>query len=134
MKYYLDTNICIYILKGLYPKLFQKLLSHHPSDIKIPSIVKAELIYDAEKSVKREDNLKKINNFLLPFDIVQFGDTASILYGEVRAKLERTGTPIGPNDLIIASAVLAEQGTLITNNVKEFARVDQLRIENWVEM
>lgn len=134
MKYFLDTNMCVYILKGFYPSAFQELLSHHPSEIKIPSIVKAELFYGAEKSVKREETIKKITNFLLPFEIVPFGDTASVLYGEVRAELEKRGMPIGPNDLIIASIVLAEQGVLITNNVKEFSRIAQLRLENWIEL
>lgn len=133
MKYFLDTNVCIYILKGIYPSVFNKLLSHHPTEIKIPAIVKAELIYGATKSNKSEENLQNITNFLLPFEIVPFDDTASVIYGEIRAELEKKGTPIGPNDLIIASVVLAEQGILITNNVKEFIRIPQLHIENWVE-
>jgi len=133
MKYFLDTNMCVYILKGMYISVFEELISHHPSEIKIPSIVKAELYYGAEKSNKREETQQKINNFLLPFEIVPFGETASVIYGEVRAELEKGGTPIGPNDLIIASVVLAEQGILITNNVKEFTRIKQLRVENWIK-
>jgi Predicted nucleic acid-binding protein, contains PIN domain len=133
MKYFLDTNICIYILKGMYPSVFNKLVSHNPSEIKIPAIVKAELIYGAEKSVKQEKNLEMIKNFLLPFEIVPFEDTASVWYGKTRASLEKNGTPIGPNDLIIAATVLDKQGVFVTNNVKEFSRINQLNIENWVE-
>lgn len=133
MSYFLDTNMCIYFLKGTYPQILSKMLSFHPSKIKIPAVVKAELIYGAEKSAKRDENIEKVSAFLLPFEIVPFNGDAAVIYGEIRAELERAGTPIGPNDLLIAASVLAENGVLVTNNMKEYRRVPGLRLENWAE-
>ena len=132
MKYYLDTNICVYYIKGKYPKLLEKLLSKHPNDIKIPAIVKAELIYGAQKSERKEKNEEVIRKFLLPFEIISFGDKQSEIYGKIRADLEKKGKIIGPNDLLIASIVLSEDGILVTNNEKELKKVNELKIENWV--
>ena len=133
MKYFLDTNMCIYYLKGAHPPLLTKMRSHNPDDIKIPAIVKAELVYGAEKSVHHKENLEKVNAFLLPFEIVPFGDAAASAYGKIRAGLEKAGSPIGPNDLLIAAAVLAENAILVTNNEREFNRVSGLLMENWVQ-
>ena len=133
MKYYLDTNICIYFLKGMNENIKRKLLEKHPDEIKICSIVQAELLYGAEKSVKKEENLKNIKEFLFPFEIVSFEENDTESYSKIRAKLEKEGRIIGPNDLLIAATVLANNGTLITNNVDEFKRVENLKIENWAE-
>ncbi|MBN2281672.1 MAG: type II toxin-antitoxin system VapC family toxin [Candidatus Marinimicrobia bacterium] len=133
MKYFLDTNICIYLLKNKLPLLIEKILSFDPNEIKIPSIVKAELLYGAEKSQKRNDNIEKINHFLFPLDIVGFGDIESTEYSLIRSNLEKQGKIIGPNDLIIASTVKANNGVLVTNNVKEFNRVEDLVVENWLD-
>ena len=133
MNYFLDTNTCIYFLKGTYPALLTKMLSLRPADIKIPAIVKAELVYGAEKSLKRDENLDKIMAFLLPFEIVPFGDSSVLHYGKIRLLLEKSGTPAGPNDLFIAATVLAVNGILVTNNRKEFSRIPGLRLENWIE-
>lgn len=131
MKYFLDTNICIYFLKGMDNALKHRLLSEDPDNIKIPSIVKAELLYGAEKSERRTDNINKINQFLSPLDIIAFNDNACGEYAKIRADLEKRGNIIGPNDLLIASTVKSNNGTLITNNVKEFCRVKDLQIDNW---
>ena len=133
MKYYLDTNICIYFLKGENENIRIRLFEKHPDEIKISSIVKAELLFGAEKSIKKEQNLKKMNEFIFPFEIVSFGEKEAIFYSKIRAKLETEGRIIGPNDLLIAATVLANDGTLITNNVDEFKRVENLKIENWIE-
>ena len=132
MKYYLDTNICIYFLKGLYPELLDKIMLYNPDDIKIASIVKAELLYGAEKSKKRDDNLEKVNKFLLPFEIVPFDNNAAEKYSAIRTELEKAGNIIGPNDLIISATVLSQGGILVTNNGKEFKRVPGLAVEEWV--
>lgn len=132
MNYFLDSNICIYSLKGISEKLFKKILSIEPNNIKIPSIVKAELLLGAEKSLKRKENLKIINEFLTPFEIVSFDSKAAEKYSIIRADLEKKGKIIGPNDLIIAATVSANSGILITNNTKEFKRVKNLLIENWI--
>ena len=133
MKYFLDTNICIYYLKGMYPGIVKNLLSKNPEDIKISAIVKAELLYGAEKSQTREKTKEKIYEFLLPFEIVGFNDEATEIYGKTREYLEKKGLIIGPNDLILASTVIDYNGTLITNNVKEFKGIKELKIENWIE-
>jgi len=131
MNYFLDTNICVYFLKGLYPPVLENIQNSNPNNIKIPSIVKAELLYGAEKSQHKTKNLTNINRFLEPFEIIPFDDDCSIIYSKIRATLELKGTGIGPNDYIIASTTLAKNGILVTNNNKEFERINNLKIENW---
>ena len=131
MNYYLDTNICIYFLKGLYPKISKKLELLHPNHIKIPSIVKAELLFGVKKSKLSKSNMEKVIQFLEPFEIVDFDSDSSIFYSDIRFNLEKKGKVIGPNDLLIASTVISKNGTLVTNNVKEFKNVKGLLIENW---
>lgn len=132
MKYFIDTNICIYFLKGLYPELLKKIISSNPEDVKIASVVKAELLYGAEKSQKRDENLEKINKFLLPFEIIAFNSGAAEKYSLIRWNLEKNGTIIGPNDLILASTVIFNNGIIVTNDEREFARIPDLKTENWV--
>jgi len=104
----------------------------NPNNIKIPSIVKAELLYGAEKSQHKAKNLANINRFLEPFEIIPFDDDCSIIYSKIRSAMELRGAIIGPNDYIIAATVLAKNGILVTNNTKEFERVKSLKIENWI--
>ncbi len=131
--YYLDTNICVYFLNGKYPQVKDNIKKTNPIQIKIPSIVKAELLYGAEKSQNKEKNIDLVIKFLEPFEIRDFDDNSSVQYSKIRAMLESKGTIIGPNDYIIASTVLSNGGILITNNVEEFKRVKGLRIENWTK-
>lgn len=133
MKYFLDANICIYFLKGTHPELARRLLSHNPDEIRIPSIVKAELLYGALKSQKVKENREKIEQFLLPFKIVEFGNEEAERYATIRSALEKSGTPIGPNDLIVAATTVENDGILVTNNEKEFKRVKHLKVENWAK-
>jgi len=100
--------------------------------VKIPAMVAAELTYGAEKSNRREKNLEKIKLFLSVYGIVPFDEKASVMYGEIRADLERRGTVISGNDMVIAAIVLASGGTLVTHNIAEFSRVKRLSIEDWV--
>ena len=131
MKYYLDTNICIFFLRGVNLKLKKKLLSMNPQDIKIPSLTKAELLYGAEKSQKKDENIKKIGEFLFPFNVIGFNDNESIEYSKIRAELEMRGEKIGPNDTIIAAIVKTNNGTLVTNNTREFKKIPDLKIVDW---
>jgi tRNA(fMet)-specific endonuclease VapC len=108
-------------------------MQHGPEDIKIPVIVKTELLYGAAKSNKRKENEKNITRFLEPFEIVPFDDSATVCYADIRSKAEVKGAPVGPNDLIIAATVLSQNGVLVTNNTKEFQRIEELMIENWVK-
>lgn len=130
MTYYLDTNTIIFLLDRGNPKIVDKLRSCSPKNIKVPSMVMAELFTGAYKSVN-ESKLDIVTKFLAPYEIIPFDEDASLLYGKLRAELEKKGKKIGPNDLIIASTVLSRGGILITNNVREFERVEGLRIEDW---
>ncbi|HON80454.1 MAG TPA: type II toxin-antitoxin system VapC family toxin [Spirochaetota bacterium] len=131
MMYYLDTNICVYFLKGLHQSIVENIKKINPGNIKIPSIVKAELLYGAQKSQHKTKNLTNINRFLEPFDIIPFDDDCAITYSKIRASMELKGTIIGPNDYIIAATVVAKNGILVTNNTKEFQKVKNLKTENW---
>ncbi|MDR1114230.1 MAG: type II toxin-antitoxin system VapC family toxin [Candidatus Margulisbacteria bacterium] len=131
MIYFLDTDTCIYFLNGAYPKLTEHFQAVSPLDIKIPAIVKAELLFGVEKSRQRKTNREKYERFLQAFATVGFGDAAAEIYAVLRNKLEKTGKLIGPNDLLIASIVLAAGGTLVTHNKREFKRVPNLLIEDW---
>jgi len=134
MNYFLDTNIIIYFLNDnqnfQVGKNFEKINS---SQILIPSIVEAELLYGAQKSKKREFTLNKLEEFLINFRKVPFDSDAAVYYAIIRFLLESKGKLIGTNDLLIAATVLANDGILVTNNVKEFSRVPNLKIENWLE-
>ncbi len=94
MSCFLDTNICIYFLKGQNSKLKQKILSENPNNIKIPSVTKAELLYGAEKSQRKNENIEKVNQFLSPLELIGFNDKESIEYSKIRSKLEKKGTII----------------------------------------
>lgn len=132
MKYLLDTNIVAYIIKKRPIEVFDKLLSVQWEDVGISSIVIAELWFGVAKSQHKEQNKKALENFLAPFTILDFDTKAAEKYAHIRADLEAKGTVIGANDLLIASHALSQELILVTNNVKEFERVENLRIENWV--
>jgi len=133
MMYFIDTNMCIYFLKNTYPDMVKRWLSITPDKIKIPSIVKAELLTGAYKSVIKKEILRKLEFFLAPYEIIPFTDEMTLCYAEIRSKLEKSGTVIGPNDLLIASITKHCGGTLITNNTREFKRIPGLKLENWTE-
>jgi len=129
--FYLDTNTCIYFLNGRYESVRDKVLATSPAKIAIPAIVKAELLLGAYKSSRSAENIKKVERFLQPFSIIPFSDAATYKYAEIRSQTEKSGQCVGPNDLIIAAIVLADNATLVTNNVAEFRRIKKLKLENW---
>ena len=131
MSFFLDTNICIRYLNNTNQYVCEKLEMQDTSNIKIPSIAAAELLFGAEKSIKRKYTTEIVNKFISVFEIVNFDKNAAYQYAVIRAELERKGRIIGANDLGIAAIVLANEGILITNNTDEFARIDRLRLENW---
>lgn len=131
MSHLLDTNICIALLKGHDRPLMKRLQSLHPSALVLCSVVKAELLYGARNSQKIEANLHLLDRFFAPFDSLPFDDAAAQYYGTMRAMLTRAGTPIGANDLCIASIALAHDLTIVTRNRREFHRVTGLRVEEW---
>ncbi len=128
----LDTNICIYIIKNKPISVREKLKEHNIGDIAISSITVSELYYGVYKSQFVDKNLLALEHFLKPFNILEFDTKASINYGKIRASLEQSGNVIGGLDMLIAAHALSFDMTLITNNTKEFERVDRLRINNWI--
>lgn len=131
MKYLLDTNTCIYIINKKPPSAVDKIRSKHPDEVSISTITIAELEYGVYRSKHADQNRIALLEFLVPFVILDFDQSAAAVYGSVRASLERKGTPIGPMDLLLAAQALSQQLILVTNNEKEFRRVAALRIENW---
>lgn len=132
MNYLLDTNICIYLIKRKPPEVLQRFRQLQPGSVFISSVTTSELYYGAQKSQRVQTNLEALNNFLLPFRIVDYDESASFLYGELRADLEKRGQPIGPLDMMIAAHALSLDVPLVTNNTTEFERVKGLKLDNWV--
>jgi len=133
MIYCLDTNICVHILNDTSHHCLNKVGEIGIQSVFLPSIVVAELFYGAYKSMKREYNLEKTRTFIQQFAIVGFDSIAMEAYGEIRAELERKGTPIGSNDFFIAAIAKAHNAILVTNNTREFNRVPGLTIEDWTQ-
>ncbi|MEC4728608.1 tRNA(fMet)-specific endonuclease VapC [Shewanella sp. D64] len=131
LKYMLDTNICIYVIKKKPLEALQA-FNLHAGQLCISSITLAELLHGASKSVKPEHNLRIVEDFVSRLDVLNYGAKAASHYGDIRANLERKGTPIGVNDLHISGHARSEALIIVTNNEKEFIRVDGLRVENWV--
>lgn len=131
MIYYLDTNTCVFYLNNSNTNVVRQLEQLPTANIKIPSMVAAELLYGAEKSGKREHNMRIFKSFLSIYEIVGFDEKAVNYYAVIRAELESKGQKIGGSDIIIAATVLANDGILITNNTDEFSRVKGLKTEDW---
>ena len=131
-EYLLDTNICIYIIKKKPVRVFEKFKTLSPGSVAISSITFAEMEYGIHKSSKPEKNREALYQFLLPLDIIDFNAKAASEYGNIRAVLEKKGKPIGAMDLLIAAHARSLGITLVTNNVKEFKRVENLEIVDWV--
>ena len=132
MRYMLDTNICIYVIKHKPVTVFQKLKNINPEDVCISSVTYAELVHGVEKSAAVEKNRLALSMLLANMEILDFDVDAADCYGKIRAALEKKGTPIGPLDMMIAAHAQSLGYTVVTNNVKEFSRVSALQIENWV--
>ncbi len=132
MKYMLDTNICIFIIKNKPETVIRKFMEYDAGDICISAITYAELVHGVEKSAAREKNRIALTVFLSEIQIIPFDDAAAQAYGAVKAELQRRGTPIGPLDTLIAAHAKALKVVLVTNNTREFSRVDGLVVEDWV--
>ncbi|HXY54998.1 MAG TPA: type II toxin-antitoxin system VapC family toxin [Nitrospirota bacterium] len=131
MKYLLDTNICIYLIKQKPLKLLKHFKSHKVGDIGISSITLAELRYGVSKSQHVEKNRQALDEFILPLEIEDFDEKAAAEYGNMRADLEKTGKPIGSMDMLIGAHALALGVTLVTNNIKEFKQIKDLKVIDW---
>jgi len=131
MNYLLDTNICIYIINRKPAAVLKRVQSKRPGQIAISTITIAELEYGVVRSRYPDRNRIALLEFLFPFTILDFDQKASMEYGQIRALLETKGKPVGPMDLLLAAQAKSHRLILVTNNGKEFQRIDALRIENW---
>ena len=131
MKYFLDTNICIYVINKRPSAVLEKLMQFSPQALGISAIVVSELHYGVAKSSQPERNRQLLDAFLRPFQVVPYDEAAAEAYGIIRADLEKKGQPIGREDLLIAAHALSADLTLVSNNEAEFLHVPNLRVENW---
>ncbi|HXF84140.1 MAG TPA: type II toxin-antitoxin system VapC family toxin [Anaerolineales bacterium] len=132
MKYMLDTNICIGLIRQQPQKLIRRLTRCEPGEVGISTITIAELTYGANKSSQVEQNLTALEQFLLPLEIANFDQQAAAVYGAVRASLEREGKVIGSMDMLIGAHALSLGAVLVTNNTAEFQRIPKLKVEDWM--
>jgi tRNA(fMet)-specific endonuclease VapC len=131
MIWLLDTNIAIHIIRSKAPRVLARLTAHALGEVAISSISVAELRYGVAKSQHAAQNERALEQFLTPLEVLAFDEQAALVYGRVRAELERQGTPIGPLDTLIAGHALSLGAILVTNNRSEFARVGGLALEDW---
>ncbi|MBT1070936.1 type II toxin-antitoxin system tRNA(fMet)-specific endonuclease VapC [Pelotalea chapellei] len=132
MKLLLDTNICIYIIKQQPPAVLRRFLEYQIGDIGISSITLSELRYGVAKSTQQKKNSKALDEFITPLEVVSFDEDAAHVYGEIRATLEKAGTPIGAMDMLIAAHAVSLGIPLVTNNTREFLRISALNLIDWV--
>lgn len=131
MRYMLDTNICIYTIKHKPETVVKNVLKHDKDELCISAVTYAELMHGVEKSQARERNRLAVAMFLSAISVLAFDHYAAEEYGRVRAALEGKGTPIGPMDMLIAGHARAQGLILVTNNTREFLRVENLKVEDW---
>jgi len=131
LKFMLDTNIVIYVIKRR-PIEALEVFNRNVGQMCISSITLAEMIHGAEKSARPEHNMRVVEDFISRLEVLPYSDKAAFHYGQIRADLERKGTPIGVNDLHIAGHSRSEGLTLVTNSLKKFERVEGLLLDNWV--
>lgn len=133
MSFMLDTNICIYAIKNKPEQVLRRLKDNLQNGLYLSAITLAELEHGVEKSAYPEKNRLALMQFLSILEVLPFDELASVEYGRICAELQKQGTPIGTMDMLIAAHAKAEEMILVTNNVREFARVDGLTIENWAD-
>lgn len=131
MKYLLDTNVCVDYLSGRYPAVVSRIQRSAPGDLGLSSVVVAELRYGADRSARPKANHARLEVLVTEIPALEFDHEAASAYGRLRARLEAAGTPIGPNDMLIAAQALSRGMVVITDNVGEFRRVKGLDVENW---
>ena len=134
MKYMLDTNVLVHLIRNKSENVKNRLRQENISDVCISSITYAELEYGVSKSSNKEKNALALLTVLSGIKVLPLGESAGKVYGSIRASLEKDGNVIGPNDMLIAAHALAEGLTLVTNNTREFRRVPGLNIEDWTDL
>lgn len=130
-QYLLDTNICIYIRQKRPPEVLARFRGMTPGQVAMSVITHGELVYGAERSERRDRSLQDLNELSDLIPVLHLPDEAGMEYGRLRARLEKRGTLIGNNDLWIAAHAKTARLVLVTNNEREFRRIDGLRVENW---
>jgi tRNA(fMet)-specific endonuclease VapC len=133
VKYLLDTNICVFVIRQKPQGVMHRFRQHDPDDLGISTVTLAELRYGADKSQDPVKNHNALNAFLAPLEIADFDARASEAYGKVRQDLESRGLPIGPLDTMIAAHALSLNVAVVTNNANEFSRVTGLTVEDWTQ-
>ncbi len=133
IKYLIDTNICIYIMNKRPIGIIHKFMQFDVGDIGLSTITVSELRYGVSKSKDRRLNEQRVEEFLSPLEILPYDEIAAGIYGDICLQLERCGVPIGPLDMMIAAHALSRNLVLITSNEKEFKKVENLKVENWIE-
>lgn len=131
MTYLLDTNACSDYFTARYAKVVARMQGCSPDDLRLSVIVVAELRFGADHSARRRANHARIDALIEEIEALDFDLRAAATYGRVRAQLEASGTPIGPNDMLIAAHALSLGLTVVTDNTEEFKRVKGLKVENW---
>lgn len=131
LKFILDTNICIYVIKRRPVEMLET-FNNYAGLMCISSVTYAELCHGVEKSTRPEQNRLAVEDFVSRLSVLPYGEKAAQHYGDIRAELERLGTPIGVNDLHISAHARSEGLVLISNNLKEFKRISGLRLDNWL--
>ena len=131
MKLLLDTNICIYIIKQQPDSVLKRFVEYQIGDIGISSITLSELRYGVAKSTHKEKNAKALDEFIIPLELISYDESAAHVYGDIRAALEKAGTPLGSMDMLIAAHAVSLGVPLVTHNTREFLRVPSLTIIDW---
>jgi tRNA(fMet)-specific endonuclease VapC len=132
VKYLLDTDICIYLIRKKPAHVLQRFEKLRIGDAGISAITFSELCFGAENSSNPASNHQLLLEFVAPLEIMEYPVDAASTYGRLRAALNKTGQSIGPLDLLIASHAVHLDATLVTKNTSEFSRLSELRVENWV--
>ena len=133
MRYLLDTNICIYLIKKRPSKVLERFRQHSPQDVAISTVTLFELQYGVEKSQYRQRSEDALAKFLLPLNLIDLDRSSAVEAATIRAQLEKEGMPIGAYDLLIAGLARSLDMTLVTNNTREFERIAGLHLENWIK-
>ena len=131
MMYYLDTNIILYSVKGTFTAIKDHFRKIPMQSIVIPDVVMAEIEYGAQKSQNYDNTIRIYTKFTDNFAKAEFDTKSAKVYGEIRSRLEKSGTPIGANDMLIAAIAMSNGGTLVTHNTREFSRIQGLLVEDW---
>lgn len=131
--YFLDTNICAYFMSRKYPAVTAQFRAHDPQDLAVSALVAGELAYGVALSTQVESNRKNLEAFLSLLRVVPWDDQAKWHFGEQKARLKKLGTQIGEMDLLIGCQALALGAVMVTNNVREFERIEGLQVENWTQ-